>query len=58
MSGAPEPAGSAVARFREVRVGIQNADTTEILEGVGERDSVVIEGNAFLEDGQAIEAGE
>jgi RND family efflux transporter MFP subunit len=49
---------AAIARFREIRVGIQDGESAEILEGVGEADWVVVEGNAFLEDGQAVEAAE
>jgi RND family efflux transporter MFP subunit len=47
-----------IARFQEASVGIQDGQNIQILEGVGETDWVVVEGNAFLENGQAVEAVE
>lgn len=44
----------SVARFRELRIGLQDASHAQVLDGLDESDSVVAEGNAFLEDGQAI----
>jgi RND family efflux transporter MFP subunit len=44
----------AVARFLELRLGLQDASSAQVLEGLQGSESVVAEGNAFLEDGQAI----
>jgi membrane fusion protein (multidrug efflux system) len=46
--------GGAVAREREVRTGLAAPGSLEVLEGITLRDRVVVEGNTFLEDGQAV----
>ena len=48
---------AALARFHEVRLGLQDAEKAQVIEGIGEADSIVTEGNAFLEDGQAVSVG-
>jgi HlyD family secretion protein len=50
--GASETQG--VARFRELRLGLEDSASAQVLEGLAESETVVAEGNAFLEDGQAI----
>jgi HlyD family secretion protein len=44
----------AVARFRELRLGLEDSTSAQVLEGLEGSESVVAEGNAFLEDGQAV----
>jgi HlyD family secretion protein len=46
-----------VARFRAVGTGIETDEEVQVLEGLAEDDRVVIEGNAFLEDGQRVAVG-
>jgi HlyD family secretion protein len=43
-----------VAREREVLTGLSGPGAIEILRGVSPADRLVVEGNAFLEDGQAV----
>jgi RND family efflux transporter MFP subunit len=47
-----------VARFRALRTGIEDGETVQVLEGLAEGDLVVVDGNAFLEDGQRVSVGE
>jgi HlyD family secretion protein len=50
--GASETPG--VARFRELRLGLEDSSSAQVLDGLAESDMVVAEGNAFLEDGQVV----
>lgn len=50
--GSPDRA--AAARFREVVLGLRDGSKTQVLQGLAETDFVIIEGNAFLDDGQAV----
>ncbi len=43
---------------REIRIGLQNADLLEVLEGLNEGDLVVIEGNFGLEEGAKLDVEE
>ena len=45
-----------LARFRELRLGLEDSSSVQVREGLSESDTVVAEGNAFLEDGQAVSA--
>ncbi len=45
-----------VARFRELRLGLEDSSSAQVLAGLEGSESVVAAGNAFLEDGQAISA--
>jgi HlyD family secretion protein len=47
-----------VARFRAVRTGIEGDGVVQVLEGLSDGDRVVVDGNAFLEDGQRVSVGE
>ncbi len=47
-----------LARFQPIRAGIEADDTVQVLEGITEGDLVVVDGNAFLEDGQRVRVGE
>lgn len=44
----------ATARFREVGLGLRDASSAQVTGGLSETDRIVVEGNAFLEDGQAV----
>ena len=44
----------ATARFREVSLGLRDASSAQVTGGLSETDRIVVEGNAFLEDGQAV----
>jgi RND family efflux transporter MFP subunit len=46
---------SGTAMIREVVSGLSNTDSVQILSGLTEGDWVVVEGNAYLEDGQEVE---
>jgi HlyD family secretion protein len=46
------------ARFRALRTGIEDGEAVQVLEGLAEADRVVVDGNAFLEDGQRVSVGE
>jgi RND family efflux transporter MFP subunit len=50
----PNGGGEAAARQREVRVGLSTPGVVEIVEGIALGDLVIVEGNAFLEDGQRV----
>jgi len=43
---------------REIRIGLQNSDLLEVLEGLNEGDLVVIEGNFGLDDGAELDVKE
>jgi multidrug efflux pump subunit AcrA (membrane-fusion protein) len=43
---------------REVKIGLQNTSFLEILDGLSEGDTVIVEGNYGLEDGAPIEVQE
>ncbi len=45
------------ARFLSVETGIESGPSVQVLGGIEETDRVIVEGNAFLEDGQAVEPG-
>lgn len=47
-----------VARFRALRTGIEDGEAVEVREGLAAGDLVVVDGNAFLEDGQRVSVGE
>jgi HlyD family secretion protein len=49
---------AGVARFRALKTGIEGDATIQVVEGLAEDDRVVVEGNAFLEDGQRVSVGE
>ena len=42
------------ALAREVRTGLDSEKEVQILSGLGLAERVIVEGNAFLEDGQAV----
>jgi multidrug efflux pump subunit AcrA (membrane-fusion protein) len=44
-----------VARERKVTVGVRSGDKVEIVEGLQEGDTVVVEGNFALPDGTKVE---
>ncbi len=46
------------AVFREVTVGIRDDAQAQLLQGLGEADLVIQEGNAFLEEGQRVSVQE
>lgn len=46
------------ARFRALRTGIEDGESVQVLAGLAEGDLVVVDGNAFLEDGQRVSVGE
>jgi multidrug efflux pump subunit AcrA (membrane-fusion protein) len=48
-----ESNGSAV--IREVVAGLANTESVQIKSGLSESDWVIVEGNAYLEDGQEVE---
>ncbi len=50
VGGGSPPAAEA----REVTLGIESGEEVQILSGLSESDWIVVEGNAFLEDGQAL----
>lgn len=50
-------AGSPLASFRETGIGLRTESQVQVLSGLGEQDLVIVEGNAFLEDGQAMTVG-
>jgi HlyD family secretion protein len=53
----PAPAATSapgIARFRAVRTGIEDASRVQVIDGLETSSRVVIDGNAFLEDGQAV----
>jgi multidrug efflux pump subunit AcrA (membrane-fusion protein) len=43
------------ARMKTVRIGLRKDGVAEINEGLDISDKIIIRGNAFLEEGQAIE---
>ena len=47
-----------LARFRALATGIEAEAVVQVLEGLETGDRVVVDGNAFLEDGQRVNAGE
>ncbi len=47
-----------LARFRVLRTGIEDGTAVQVLEGLAPGDRVVVDGNAFLEDGQRVSVGE
>ena len=47
-----------VARFRALHTGIEAEGIVQVLEGLSDGDRVVVDGNAFLEDGQRVSVGE
>jgi multidrug efflux pump subunit AcrA (membrane-fusion protein) len=49
-----EPGSNPVARFREIAAGIRTQEAVEIVRGVDGGERIVVEGNAFLEDGQRV----
>ena len=55
VSAEDTAAGSEVAMIRDVVSGLSNGDSVEIVRGLSENDWVVVEGNAYLEDGQGVE---
>ncbi len=42
------------AAFTPITIGVANEESVQVLSGLSESDAVVVEGNAFLEDGQAV----
>jgi len=46
-----------LARFRALRTGIEADGAVQVLEGLADADRVVVDGNAFLEDGQRVSFG-
>jgi len=47
-----------VARFRALSTGIEDGGSVEVLDGLAGSERVVVDGNAFLEDGQRVSVGE
>jgi HlyD family secretion protein len=47
-----------LARFRRLATGIESEGLVQVLEGLEGGERVVVDGNAFLEDGQRVNAGE
>ncbi|MCX7029071.1 MAG: efflux RND transporter periplasmic adaptor subunit [Spirochaetes bacterium] len=47
-----------VARFRALKTGIEGDGMVQVLEGLAAGDRVVVDGNAFLENGQRVSLGE
>jgi RND family efflux transporter MFP subunit len=47
-----------VARFRALSTGIEDGGMTQVVEGLVGGERVVVDGNAFLEDGQRVSVGE
>jgi len=47
-----------VARFRTIKTGIESEGAVQVLEGLAVGERVVVDGNAFLEDGQRVNVGE
>jgi hypothetical protein len=51
-------ADAGVARFRALKTGIEGDGIVQVVEGLADNDRVVVDGNAFLEDGQRVNVGE
>ena len=49
-----EPGSNPVARFREIAAGNRTQGEVEIVRGLDGGERIVVEGNAFLEDGQRV----
>ena len=49
-------ASPRLAHFVEIRAGLTEGDVVQVLEGLSQDSEVVSEGNAFLEEGQLVEA--
>jgi HlyD family secretion protein len=47
-----------IARFRTLKTGIEDGAMVQVREGLADSDRVVVDGNAFLEDGQRVSVGE
>jgi multidrug efflux pump subunit AcrA (membrane-fusion protein) len=46
------------ARFRQIVPGIRAQEEVEVLQGLSDGERIVVEGNAFLEEGQRVTARE
>jgi HlyD family secretion protein len=46
-----------VARFRALKTGIEDGGMVQVLQGLADGERVVVDGNAFLEDGQRVSVG-
>lgn len=54
---APSP-DAQVARFKPVRIGIESGPVVQVIEGIEAGAWVIVEGNAFLDDGQLVRTGD
>jgi HlyD family secretion protein len=49
-----QPGSDPMARFRQIVAGIRTPEQVEVVQGLSGEERVIVEGNAFLEDGQRV----